>query len=109
MNERADVTLDNDTGEDVYVAPSQEISPAIAAEISQQVATAKRYPRRSDKEISDEIMGRATLNESIAAECMYSLKRGEKMSTGPSMRFAEIVRASFGNIRVAARFVRLDL
>ena len=108
MNERADVTLDNDTGEFLPVAP-QEISPAIAAEISQQVATAKRYPRRRDKEISDEIMGRATLNESIAAECMYSLKRGEKMITGPSIRFAEIVRASFGNIRVAARFVRLDL
>src|ERR1039458_5910786 len=108
MNERADVTLDNDTGEFLPVAP-QEISPAIAAEISQQVATAKRYPRRRDKEISDEIMGRATLNESIAAECMYSLKRSEKMITGPSIRFAEIVRASFGNIRVAARFVRLDL
>ena len=109
MNERADVVLDNDTGGEVFVTPSQELSPAIAAEISQQVATAKRYPRRRDKEISDEIMGRATLNESIAAECMYSLKRGEKMITGPSIRFAEIVRASFGNIRVAARFVRLDL
>ncbi len=108
INERPDVTLDNDTGEFLPVAP-QEISPAIAAEISQQVATAKRYPRRRDKEIADEIMGRATLNESIAAECMYSLKRGDKMITGPSIRFAEVVRASFGNIRVAARFVRLDL
>jgi hypothetical protein len=108
MSDREDVVLDNDSGDFLPVAP-QEISPAIAAEISQQVATAKRYPRRRDKEISDEIMGRATLNESIAAECMYSLKRGEKMITGPSIRFAEIVRASFGNIRVAARFVRLDL
>lgn len=92
---------------------SQEVSPAIAAEINQQVATAKRYPRRRDQEVSDEIMGRATLNEEIAAECMYSLKRGRgddaTVIAGPSIRFAEIVRASFGNIRVAARFVRLDL
>lgn len=100
--------IDNETGEVMVVSP-QELSPAVAAEISQQVATAKRFPRRRDKEISDEILGRAVLNESIASECMYSLKRGDKSITGPSIRFAEIVRASYGNIRVAARFVRLDL
>jgi hypothetical protein len=105
-----DKTIDNETGEVIGdLVQVQEVNPAVAAEINQQVATARRFPRRRDKEIADEIFGRATLNEEIASECIYSLKRGEKDIIGPSIRFAEIVRASFGNIRVAARFVRLDV
>ncbi len=99
--------IDNDTGE-VTIAEPMEISGAVAAEISQQVATAKRYPRRSDKAISQEILSRATLDEETAAECTYSLPRAGKNLTGPSVRFAEIVFASFGNMRAGARFVELD-
>lgn len=99
--------IDNDTGEVHEIVPT-EMSGAIAAEISQQVATAKRYPRRSDKVISTEIMSRATLDEDTAAECIYSLPRAGKDITGPSVRFAEIVFASFGNMRAGARFVEID-
>lgn len=105
MDEGQDmVTLD---GEILPVA-SQEVSPAIAAEINQGVATAKRYPRRGMKEIADAITSLATLDEKFAAECMYTLDRGGKAITGPSIRFAEMVRSQYGNIRVAARFVRID-
>lgn len=105
MDEGQDiVTLD---GEILPVA-SQEISPAIAAEINQGVATAKRYPRRGLKAIAEAITSLATLDDSFAAECMYSLKRGDKPITGASIRFAEMVRSQYGNIRVAARFVRID-
>lgn len=100
-------TIDNDTGEVTTFEP-MEVSGAIAAEISQQVATAKRYPRRSDKAISTEIMSRATLDEETAAECCYSLPRAGKDIVGPSVRFAELVFASYGNLRVGARFVELD-
>lgn len=103
----ADDVIDNDTGEVLDPLPAT-MSPMVAAEINQQVATAKQYPRRRDKEISDEIISRSSLNEAIATECMYSLRRGDNAITGPSIRFAEIVRASYGNIRVAARFVRID-
>ena len=99
--------FDEATGEVLEPLPT-ELSPAIAAEINQQVATAKRYPRRRDLDISQEIRGRAALTEDIASECMYTLARDHKTITGPSIRFAEIVRASYGNIRVAARFVRID-
>ncbi len=99
--------IDNDTGE--YLPTEvQEISGAVAAEISQQVATAKRYPRRSDKAISTEIMSRATLDEETAAECCYSLPRAGKDIVGPSVRFAELVFASYGNMRAGARFVEID-
>src|SRR6202035_4779166 len=107
MNDKT--TIDNETGEVLTtdIVPI-EVNSVVAAEINQAVATAKRYPRRRDKEIADEITGRATLNESIASECMYNLRRGDKDIPGPSIRLAEIIRASYGNIRVASRFVRID-
>ncbi len=96
---------DSVTGE--IMAPTS-MEAAISAEINQQVQTAHRFPRRLDKAISAEIMSRATLNDQIASECMYAKPQGSKQVTGPSARFAEIVFASFGNLRVAARFVRID-
>lgn len=96
---------DEITGE--ILAPST-MEASIGAEINQQVMTARRFPRRTDKVIAAEIMSRATLNEEIASECTYSKPVGDKIATGPSARFAEIVFASFGNLRVAARFVRID-
>lgn len=100
-------TIDNDTGE-IISSGSVGLQAITAAEINQAVLTAKQFPRRRDKDISNEIMGRATLNEAIAEKCNYLLPRGGKKIPGPSIRFAEIVRASFWNIRVAARFVALD-
>lgn len=99
--------IDNETG-DYLPTETKEISSAVAAEISQQVATAKRYPRRPDKAISTEIMSRATLDEETAAECCYSLPRAGKDIVGPSIRFAELVLASYGNLRAGARFVEID-
>lgn len=106
----------DDADDDISHAPQAEIlppikgdvSPIVAAEINQQVATAKRFPRRRDVEITNEIMGRAAFDEETAAECMYSLPRAGKDITGPSIRFAELVFVSFGNLRAGARFVELD-
>jgi hypothetical protein len=80
----------------------------ISAEIDIQIATSKRYPRAKDKVVALKIMDRATLNADIAAECLYSVPRDSKTITGPSIRFAEIVRSCYGNMRVASRFVRID-
>jgi hypothetical protein len=102
-----ETTIDNDTGE-LVSAGAVGLQAITAAEINQAVLTAKQFPRRRDKEIINEIMGRATLNEQIAEKCNYLLPRGGKKIPGPSIRFAEIVRASYWNIRVAARFVALD-
>lgn len=110
-------TLDNDSGEEValQLVTNTALQATVSAEISQQVATARAYPRRADPVIAREIVGRATLNEEIAAECRYSLSRSSgaggssKAIEGPSVRFAEIVVASYGNLRIASRFVRLDL
>lgn len=88
---------------------SPSMAPAIISqEIDSQIATSKRYPRRPDKRIALAIMDRATLNADIAGECLYNLPRDGKTITGPSIRFAEIIRSCYGNIRVASRFVRID-
>jgi hypothetical protein len=77
------------------------------AEIDQQVATARAYPR-SLKRVKSSILSMVTLDEESAEECMYALPRGGKPIQGPSIRFAEALRQSFGNCRSAARVVNVD-
>lgn len=74
------------------------------AEIDQQIATAKRYPR-SIKRFVDEATAMVTLNESIAQQCIYALPRDGKVVEGASARFGEIVASAWGNCRAGARVV----
>lgn len=74
------------------------------AEIDQQIATAHRFPR-SIKRFRDEAMQMVTLDENIAAECIYALPRDGKTIEGPSARFAEVVASAWGNCRAGARVV----
>lgn len=109
MNKPAEITEEFDSDQVEIIPPSRDVSPIVAAEIMQQIATAHRFPRRRDADITAEIMGRAGLDEETAAECMYTLPRAGKDITGPSIRFAEIVMMSFGNLRAAARFIEIDM
>ena len=77
------------------------------AEIDIQISTAKAFPR-SNKMFLDKALSMATLNEDIAASCAYALPRGGKALEGPSVRLAEIVCASYGNIRAGARVIAND-
>jgi len=77
------------------------------AEIDQQVSTARAYPR-SLKRVQSNILSMATLDEESAEECMYALPRGGKPIKGPSIRFAEILKQSYGNCASAARVVHVD-
>lgn len=77
------------------------------AEIDTQIATARRWPRQITK-VSSSILSLATLDEETAEESMYALPRGGKPIQGPSIRFAEIVKTSYGNCRAAARVVHVD-
>lgn len=82
-----------------------------ASEINQQIATAKRYPR-SIKEFVREATEMVSMNQTVAQECMYSLKRGSggdsKVIEGPSARMAEIVASAWGNCRAGARVISED-
>ena len=75
-----------------------------AAEINQQIATAKKYPRQVTT-FMREARALVTLNESIAQQCIYALPRDGKVVEGPSARFAEIMAHAWGNSRAGARVV----
>lgn len=102
----------NDTDTVVTSGALEAVSQSLAvgltrAEIDQQIATAKQYPR-SLKNVVTAIMSLATLDKESAEECMYALPRGGKPIKGPSIRFAEILKQSYGNCRAAARVVHVD-
>lgn len=76
------------------------------AEIDQQIATAKRYPRNI-VEFRREALEMATVDEETAAGCYYSMPRAGKKIEGPSIRLAEIVAATYGNLRYSAQIVEI--
>ena len=81
------------------------------SEIDIQISTAKKYPRVIGDSLA-RIVSLATVNAQTASECFYSLKRngaeGGTAIEGPSVRLAEIVAASWGNLRVASQIVGND-
>ncbi len=85
------------------------------ASIDTQIATAKQYPR-SLARFKENAIAVATLDEETAASCIYrrpvgeewnpvTKKKEQKYAEGLSVRMAEIVAASYGNLRVGARIV----
>lgn len=103
MNTPARVmNLDDHNGSEIAVGMDQ--LGVSAAEVNQQIATAKAYPR-SLQRFRQELLGQVTLSESIAQSCLYALPRGGKKIEGPSIRFAEIAMGCWGNCRATARIV----
>lgn len=83
------------------------VESQVRGELDQQIATAKRFPR-SIKSFKERALSLATLDEETAASCFYSLPRDGKNIEGPSARLAEIVAASWGNLRSQASIVDED-
>lgn len=86
------------------VTPESSMEPIIRAETDIQVTTAKRYPRSVEKAYKT-ALSMATLDEEIAASCMYALPRGGKTIEGPSIRLAEIMGSSWGNLRIQTQVI----
>lgn len=76
------------------------------AEIDIQIATAHRFPR-SVAQFLGRVRDLALLDEETAGSCYYSLPRGGKVISGPSVRFAEIIASSWGNLRYGARVIEV--
>jgi hypothetical protein len=74
------------------------------AEIDIQISTAKQYPR-SIKKFKQQAGELATLDAETAGSMFYTLPRGGKRIEGPSVRLAEIVGSSWGNLRYGARVI----
>ena len=90
---------------EVEVIPnSMALGAMVRAEIDSQITTAKMYPRDLSKFKNDAI-AIVCMDESIAESCMYALKVDGKTITGPSVRLAEIIVSTYGNIKVAGRII----
>lgn len=102
------MTENNDFEEGgIPLADGSTLVRMVEAEINQQVATAKRFPRSVSRFLV-ETKTLATVDQPTAEECMYTLPRDGKAITGPSARFAEIVASCWGNCRVDAEVVAVE-
>lgn len=79
------------------------------AEVDIQVSTAHKYPRAMSV-FKRRAMDMALIDEETAASCLYCRPVGKKngkpeFAEGLSIRMAEIVAASYGNIRVGSLII----
>jgi hypothetical protein len=99
----------NEATEEVSVIPvsADVIFQQDRALIDTQVATAKQYPRNMSRATENAIFI-VTLDKETAATCTYSVPRGGKAITGPSVHMAKILAQQWGNMRVEAKVVNID-
>lgn len=92
----------------VEVIDQAALATIQGVEIDRQVATAHQYPR-SLAIFKRKAMEMATLDEETARACLYALPRKDhgvtKMIEGESIRMAEIVASSFGNLRIQSTII----
>jgi hypothetical protein len=77
------------------------------AVIDQQIATAKAFPR-SIKRATENAIAIVTMDRETAETCNYSLPRGKKPISGPSVHLAKILAQQWGNMRIEARVIDTD-
>jgi len=87
----------------------EQITPEVIyqqdkAQIDIQVATAKQYPRNIKRSV-DNAIAIVTMDPQTAATCNYSLPRGGKTISGPSVHLATILSQVWGNLRVESKVV----
>ncbi len=105
------------TDQTASTAPSEELevlAPSVSealetASVNSQITTAKRYPR-SLQAFKKRALDMACLDEETAESCLYrrpvGMKAGvQQFAEGMSIRMAEIVGASYGNLRVQATII----
>lgn len=108
MEQNTDLMVQQEEKVEVLQVSNMESLNALTrAEVDAQIATAKAYPRNLSQVLNN-IETLATMDEETAAACFYMLRRQGKLIEGPSVRMAEIIASSWGNIRVQARIIAND-
>lgn len=77
------------------------------AQIDVQIATAQAFQRNIKRCVDDAIVT-VTMNKEIASTCTYSVPRGGKAVTGPSVHLARILAQNWGNMRIDSKVVSID-
>ena len=100
-------TIDAQEVEVMQVNNTETLTALTKGEIDAQIATAKQYPRNLARVLNN-IETLATMDEDVAGSCFYTLRRQGKVIEGASVRMAEIVASSWGNLRTQARIIAND-
>jgi hypothetical protein len=97
--------MSEETNDEIIITTATElVYQQDKAAIDVQIATAKSFPRniqRAKKNATDIV----TLDQQTAQTCTYSVPRGGKSITGPSVHLAKILAQTWGNLRVEAKVV----
>jgi hypothetical protein len=99
--------METSTEETTQVISPQVIYEQDKAAIDVQISTAKAYPRNI-KRATDNAIAIVSIDKETAAICTYSVPRGGKAITGPSVHLAKILAQVWGNLRVEAKVVAID-
>lgn len=75
--------------------------------IDTMIATAKAYPRNIKRAVDNAIVI-VTMDKETAATCTYSLPRGGKPITGPSVHLARILAQCWGNMRIETKVISTE-
>lgn len=102
-------TQDSTTYESIEIMPidSKVIMAQETAMIDRQIATAKAFPRNITK-ATESAVAIVSLDKETATTCHYSVPRGGKQISGPSVHLAKIIAQQWGNLRIQARIVDID-
>lgn len=100
-------TMEEQHIEVMQVNNAESLAALTRSEIDVQIATAKQYPRNLARVLGN-IETLATMDEEVAGSCFYTLRRQGKVIEGASVRMAEIIASSWGNLRVQARIIGND-
>lgn len=93
--------------ETIIVQQSDMLQAINKSEVDMQIATAKAYPR-DIQTCLNRIKTIATLDTETAEDCFYALRRQGTLIEGVSVRLAEIIAGSWGNLRVQTRIIGND-
>lgn len=77
------------------------------AQVDIQISTAKNFPRNITRSIENAI-AIVSIDQKTAATCTYSVPRGGKAITGPSVHLAKIIAQQWKNMRIESRVIDID-
>ena len=110
--------VDETTGElQAEIVSVSAIGAINRSEVECQLDAAHKYPRftarRGVQQWGNEVKTLATITRAVAESCIYTLPRKgpdgkPKPIVGQSIRFAEIVASTWGNLHVASRIIAVE-
>ncbi len=93
--------------DEVQIVQQESLRTMIQAEQESSMDIARRYPRQI-AQVKQKVKEYATCDQETAASCFYSKPVAGKNVTGPSIRLAEMVAATYGNIKYGSRVIGID-